>query len=105
MGYKAKHERYDDFVQAVVDACENTYQWQLRPFYYGRAMFGRTCLGVVVPNAKSQMEFVFHLGQISGSSMDGAGFALPKVYTDSMGLNTIVYWPDVGVEEQKEASS
>ena len=57
--------------------------------YSGRGMFGKTCLGVVVPNVLDISDLYFHLGW---EHVDGP---LPKLCYDNLGLDIIAYWPGV----------
>ena len=67
----------------------------VRGDYSGRGMYGRQCLGVVVPNISA----LFTLGQMLAEH-DWMG----EPDTDSMGRSFIAYWPSVQVsrEEQPE---
>lgn len=53
--------------------------------YSGRGMFGRTCLGVVIPREKF---YEAKAEAIKSPSLRG-------FCTDSMGLDYILYWPEV----------
>lgn len=59
--------------------------------YTGRGMFGRECIGIVIPNA---VVSAFDIGQQiqDSSSMDGYRIK-GTVYSDSFGMNEILYWP------------
>lgn len=54
----------------------------LREAYSGRGMFGRKCYGVVTDQSEKLIESAAEMG-------------LTGVNTDSMGLDVIVYWPQV----------
>ena len=70
--------------------------YMLHENYAGRFMFGRTCLGVVVRNGYSYMDFMFKLTKyLEENSVDDADLKLEGVSTDNMGLDTIVYFPKI----------
>lgn len=62
--------------------------------YSGRAMYGRTCLGVVVPNP---MKAVLDIA--------AQGVKVPPPKQDSMGLDFIIYWPDIPWSKEESEQS
>lgn len=68
--------------QTIETVAENN-DWDFRPAYSGRGMYGNTCVGVVGENAVEIIETV--------ASETGARGAK----TDNMGLDMIVYWPHI----------
>lgn len=58
--------------------------------YSGRGMYGRVCLGVVL----SSIDEVFRLGQ------ELYELEFPKLRSDNMGMDMIVYWPDLELTEK-----
>lgn len=60
--------------------------------YSGRAMYGRQCLGTTVPNVA---QAIIDIGA------QGVKFNAPR--QDNMGLDYIIYWPDVPWTKDDEA--
>lgn len=52
--------------------------------YSGRAMYGRTCLGVTVPEP---MKAVLDIA--------AQGVKVPPPRQDNMGLDYVIYWPNI----------
>ena len=68
--------------------------YELYEKYSGRFMFGRTCLGVVVKNGYSYMDFLAKLTQhLDKNNVDDAELKLEGVAVDDLGMDTIVYFP------------
>ena len=81
--------------------------------YSGRGMYGTTCLGVSLD--KNDLQFMLELGhamaehnnEIDTDTPEGADedelIRLPKrVSSDSMGLGSIVYFPNVEYKDEDE---
>ena len=65
--------------------------------YSGRGMFGRTCLGVVVSQQDSFMDFIIKLTKyLDDNGIEDVDFSLEGVSYDALGLDTIVYFPNIG---------
>ncbi len=61
-------------------------------------MFGRTCLGVVVSQQGSFMDFIIKLTKyLDDNGIEDVDFSLEGVSYDALGLDTIVYFPNIGV--------
>jgi hypothetical protein len=65
--------------------------------YSGRGMFGKSCVGVVVPSTSSAL---FKIGYELGKMKDSEDFeelkdGFESLRTDTMGLEYIVYFPDI----------
>ena len=78
---------------------KNEDKYSMYEGYSGRGMFGRKCLGVIVKEGNSCMEFMMdmtsYLAKMSASD-DGdfdLGFAEDMSY-DNLGKDYIVYFPD-----------
>lgn len=81
-----KHE-----VQEILES--NGYN--VRP-YSGRAMYGKSCIGVIV----SELTEMIRIGCLLGES-----FSEAEARCDNMGLDYIIYWPYikfVGEENEDE---
>jgi hypothetical protein len=72
-------------------------------FYSGRGMYGQTCVGVV--GTAQAMRFVVALGDWRATEFDyyhteAVREFTDDVRTDSMGRNTIYYFPGLTVERE-----
>ena len=68
--------------------------YELYEKYSGRFMFGRACLGVVVKNGYSYMDFLAKLTQhLNENNVDDVELKLEGVAVDDLGMDTIVYFP------------
>lgn len=76
------------FQQLVEDAGYETRS------YSGRGMYGKECLAIVVPDALTAVQNIAH-----AAGEDGLTLSAPK--SDSMGLETVVYWPNQKYTEDK----
>lgn len=60
-------------------------------------MFGRNCLGVVVSQQDSFMDFIIKLTKyLDDNGIEDVDFSLEGVSYDALGLDTIVYFPNIG---------
>ena len=77
---------------------------QIREDYSGRGMFGRTCFGLVYSGTAGQLCACF----LRAMDDDGTGTAqeladlLDDMRTDSMGYDTIYYFPGWELEESED---
>lgn len=85
--------------------------FQVRVDYSGRGMFGEECLGIVGSNASKIIYKIMNAIIDNYSDSEGEQLELFKELTkilsygyeqDSMGLNIIVYFPDVEIDEEKK---
>lgn len=79
---------------------ENSDRYYVYEKYSGRFMFGKTCLGIVVRNGFSHMEMLIKLTEyINGTDLSGAELEFSEgVLIDELGLDMIVYFPNVIVD-------
>ncbi len=77
-----------DTIREIVETLE-AEGYDVRTDYSGRCMYGHQCLGVTVPSSGA----AFELGQLL-HEYDSMG----RTLSDSMGLDVIVYWPQVNTE-------
>ena len=81
--------------------CETSLEYTLRADYSGRDMFGRECIGIVCQDALSMMadltEYIASFDEILNIRQ-----ALGRICTDSMGMDTIVYFPDITNQKRRE---
>ena len=82
-----------DCIKAFVAGHE---EYTLYEDYSGRFMFGRKCLGVVVAEGNSYMSFLMELTEyLCQHDVEDKELALDGVSCDSLGLDTIVYFPRI----------
>lgn len=83
--------------EAIKNFVNENNQYELYENYSGRGMFGRSCLGVVVKQGYSFMEFIINLTRyMDDNDVDDVDFKLEGVTYDNLGLDTIVYFPNIG---------
>lgn len=87
-----------DYIRNFV--CENEDKYSIYEGYSGRGMFGRKCLGVIVKEGNSCMEFMMDLTSymIKMSADDEEDFDLgfsEGMNTDDLGKDEIVYFPAI----------
>lgn len=94
----------------IVDL-HNEEDFQIRVDYSGRGMFGEECLGIVGPNASKIIYKIMNAIIDNYSDSEGEQLELFKELTkilsygykqDSMGLQCIVYFPYVEIDEEKK---
>jgi hypothetical protein len=78
----------NDTVNDIIQALEAA-DYSVRS-YSGRGMYGRSCVGVVIPRGES----LIRIGVVLGAALGDDALDLEE-RTDSMGLDTIVYWPSL----------
>ena len=72
-------------------------QYELYENYSGRGMFGRSCLGVVIKQGYSFMDFIINLTRyMDDNDVDDIDFKLEGATYDNLGLDTVVYFPNIG---------
>ena len=71
--------------------------------YSGRAMYGATCFGLVIPRRITPVHVGAAIVRII-SNDDLIEEMLNSVETDSMGLDTIVYFTDVEAQDWEDES-
>ena len=97
--------------------CALLENYNLQPqSYSGRFMYGKSCVGVIIENTAQMNEVIFSMGMILGnpdqrqiafninSDMCTAlSKAIKKMRYDNMGLQFIMYFPDVEWVEEHDA--
>lgn len=100
-----KRDLIDFLYAADVDPDEDV-RWN----YSGRGMYGRTCFGIV-GKLDDLLKFVYFCGVTDGIEQENdreSIFAdmMSGVCSDSMGYDTIYYWPElvvlVGEEDEED---
>lgn len=83
--------------EAIKNFVNENNQYELYENYSGRCMFGRTCLGVIVQQNDSLMDFIIKLTKyLDDNDVDDVDFKLEGATYDNLGLDTIVYFPNIG---------
>lgn len=83
--------------EAIEDFVDENEQYEIYENYLGRGMFGRSCLGVVVKQGYSFMEFIINLTKyLDDNGVEDTDFSLEGASYDALGLDTIVYFPNIG---------
>ena len=76
---------------------ERLEQLGYRPCAYsGRGMFGKECLGIVIPNIQS----LFSLGIDIGEHREDGDESPGNPKTDNIGYNIVAYWPSIPYEKE-----
>lgn len=83
--------------EAIRNYVDENAGYEIYENYSGRGMFGRTCLGVVVKQGYSFMDFLMKLTKyMDDNGIEDTDFSLNGVSYDALGLDTIVYFPNIG---------
>lgn len=84
----------EEAIRKYVDENEG---YEIYENYSGRGMFGRKCLGVVVKQGYSFMDFLMKLTKyMDDNNVDDVDFKLEGTTYDNLGLDTVVYFPNIG---------
>lgn len=83
----------EEAIRSYVDENE---QCEIYENYSGRGMFGRSCLGVVIKQGYSFMDFIINLTKyMDNNEVEDTYFSLEGASYDSLGFDTIVYFPNI----------
>lgn len=83
--------------EAIRNYVDENEGYEIYENYSGRCMFGRTCLGVVVHQNDSFMDFLMKLTKyMDDNEVEDTDFSLEGVAYDNLGLDTVVYFPNIG---------
>ena len=83
--------------EAIKNFISENEQYELYENYSGRCMFGRTCLGVIVQWNDSFIDFIIKLTKyLDDNDVDDIDFKLEGATYDNLGLDTVVYFPNIG---------
>lgn len=94
-------EDLSEYEESVADAIrafceENSNAYSIYEGYSGRNMFGRKCLGAVIREGYSYLDFLVNLTQyLDTYGIDDADLELEGVCVDELGMDTIVYFPKI----------
>ena len=84
--------------EAIRNYVDENEQYELYEGYSGRGMFGRKCLGVVIRELDSFMDFIIKLTRyLDDNGVEDTNFSIEGASYDSLGLDTIVYFPRIEV--------
>lgn len=105
---KLTKDQAQDLLDLLVDANIVEDEEDVRFNYSGRAMYGKTCLGIVVNGSNgfaAGVQFAAAIGRYNQENLfvdedftpiPIAAFASPR--SDSMGYGMILYWTGITVE-------
>ena len=83
--------------EAIKNFISENDQYEIYEGYSGRCMFGRKCLGVIVKQGYSFMDFIINLtSYMDDNDVDDIDFKLEGATYDNLGLDTVVYFPNIG---------
>lgn len=99
--------------QKFVDALErsaNDYDFDVRPNYQGRYMYGSSCVGVVSEYnsfsvAISLMEVVNGMDDIEQHEREELIEDLKLTNTDNMGMSKIYYFRNISLDKKEETAA
>lgn len=83
-------------LEIIVEAAEsaNIDPDNIRGDYSGRGMYGSTCFGVIVANMSEFLRFMLEIER-TDCGFDYTNYLADWVNQDSMGYDTIYYFPGV----------
>lgn len=82
--------------EAIRNFVEENEGYHLQENYSGQFGTGTSCLGVVVKNGYSYMDFLLELTKyLDENNVDDADLELEGVSIDDIGSDTIVYFPRI----------
>ncbi len=84
----------------VIETLADDLGGTVRYGYSGRGMYGKECLGIVIPYPSEWIEIVNERSEDLFS--DDVWCELERYSMDSMGLDSIVYWPNISVDNNEE---
>lgn len=90
-------------LDALQDACDDE-GIDLRTEYSGRAMYGATCIGIVADGIGSILRVIGILREDSRAFDLYEALSVGNPRTDSMGMQTIFYWPSIRVAQPEGAA-
>ena len=80
----------------IREFCEETDGCEVYENYSGRGMFGSTCMGIVVEKDFSYMKMIVKLTRfLDRNDFDNPESELEGMMMDSLGLDTIMYFPNI----------
>jgi hypothetical protein len=85
---------------AVIETLADDLGGNVRYDYSGRGMYGERCVGIVIPYPSEWIEMVNERSENLFS--DDEWCELERYSMDSMGLDSIVYWPNISVDNNEE---
>lgn len=82
--------------EGIIQFVADNPQYRIFHEYSGKFMFGRRCIGAVVREGDSFMDFMVRLTQfLDENDVDCENSDLEGASYDSLGLDTIVYFPNI----------
>jgi hypothetical protein len=84
------------FADLIREFCESRYEYDVYEDYSGRGMFGALCIGIVVKREYSHITMMYELTQfLDEKGYEDEELNMEGVATDELGLDTIVYFPNI----------
>ncbi len=84
----------------VIEALADDLGGTVRYGYSGRGMYGKECVGIVIPYPSEWIEIINERSEDLFS--DDVWYELESYSMDNMGLDYIVYWPNISVNNVEE---
>lgn len=84
----------DHIVSLLKEFCENSDNCRFYENYSGRGMFGKKCIGIVC-EGNGFKQIVKLCDFLHESGVSSAEETLGKIQMDSLGLERIVYFPEL----------
>jgi hypothetical protein len=86
-----------NFKDLIINFCDDSDgKYEVYQNYSGRFMYGRRCIGIIVNRDYSYMEMIVHLTRFLEEHDFDDYDLIDGVAIDSLGLDTIVYFPASG---------
>ena len=86
-----------ELCELIESFCEESEDLDFSRDYSGRFMFGSICIGIICDNP---MDMMMNLtSYLAENGIENAQNRLGNICSDSMGLQTIVYFPELHYSE------
>lgn len=87
--------------ELIKEFCEINEGYSFYGDYSGRFMFGKKCVGIVVNREYSYMNMLIQLTRfLEENDVDDVDLELSNPAIDEMGLDTIVYFPNIDEKQR-----
>jgi hypothetical protein len=84
------------FADLIREFCESRDEYDVFENYSGRFMFEKLCIGIIVKREYSHMTMMYELTQfLDEKGYEDEELNMEGVAVDSLGLSTIVYFPNI----------
>lgn len=82
----------------LIESFLNDWSDDIRSDYSGRGMYGSTCLGIVLPSVSDLFIIGYYFYEFCQDNDLDCNIEDFKMSMDNMGLNQIIYFPNIKVE-------